>query len=172
MRVGDWNCASCGFSNFQRRAECMQCSRSRTSTPRENSPARSNAQHKLTTPQPANGKVTFDHYQSAAKSSAVFDAAKNAHHPGPKMEKGLGDSLWAPRNFQGRSRKADTSQVWIRASLKPTNSALLRLIIALRGHSKTLTTRIYNHVGLRQIPLPLHPQISACHTKSSTTFSL
>lgn len=116
-RVGDWNCSSCGFSNFQRRTDCMQCSTSRTGTPRNSSPARSAAQQNTIKPQWMNDNGFSNGYQAPTNDPASPISAVPSQDPaGPKLEGRLADSLWAPRNFKGRAKMADTSQVWIRVS--------------------------------------------------------
>jgi hypothetical protein len=105
-RAGDWNCSLCGFSNFQRRSACMRCSTSRTGMPRSSIPAYS------TPPQSLNRQENVP-FSNADKSDGAFSHAVPAlatHGHPLKSEKGLTDSLWAPR------KRASSSQIWIKVS--------------------------------------------------------
>ncbi|KAG0649619.1 putative RNA-binding [Hyphodiscus hymeniophilus] len=101
-RPDDWSCSSCGFSNFQRRVDCMQCSRSKAGTP---------TQQSFLAPKEVDGNIVSNWYQPNTNSSLAPISTLPAQKPTAPKLGGMADSLWAPRSLKGRAKKSDT---WIR----------------------------------------------------------
>lgn len=154
IRSGDWNCPSCSFSNFQRRTECLQCSTSRPDTPRNSSPARSASQQNMI-PSYVNNPSSLSHQRQATTTSpaAPITAAPPQHPAHPRLEKGLADSLWAPRNYSGRAEKADMSQVWIR--VRSGSSQLLTRLIQWLAETLSKPRSLQHSSSREQLELAL-----------------
>lgn len=114
-QTGDWHCPSCTFFNYHFRNECLRCRVSRSGTPRATSPARIGVQQSTTMP-PSDTRNGFSnqHQSTSNGLTAPMIPASVLASANARAEKGLADSLWAPRNHSGRARKADTSQIWRR----------------------------------------------------------
>jgi hypothetical protein len=124
---GDWDCPACGFSNYQRRTECFRCSHKGLKEVSANGYAPPN-----TTPKPPlNTKIP--------KEGGGWDEASRARSGGSSWQKenstwnasqvssgerGLAMSRWAPRNYNGRAKAADKSEVWTRVCLVLPSSIL------------------------------------------------
>ena len=89
----------------------MECSKSRTGTPRNSSPTRTNAQPNLIALEAIDGKIVSG-YNPHANSSLPLSSSVSEDPPRPKPGKMLADSLWAPRKIKARGKRADASQVW------------------------------------------------------------
>lgn len=132
-KPGDWKCPSCGFSNFQRRSECMKCSTSRASTPRSSSPAVI-APPQIVPLQSGNNNSSF-----GVTSSPAAPIAQTQSPALPEQGKGLADSYWAPRNHNGRVTQTHKPQVWIKVCYKCVPNSKPHLIQRLtEAHSRLL----------------------------------
>jgi hypothetical protein len=142
-RPGDWNCPSCGFSNFQRRTECMRCSSSRAGTPRSNTPAVTTIQQNIIPPQIEHvGGLEGQYGVSSNPAVSMMRAPPQDQ----RLEKGLADSFWAPRNQGAGAKKADGHQIWTKVGpwipiqIWNTSNSMVR-----RNIPKTTPQRTYNH---------------------------
>lgn len=148
-RPGDWNCPSCGFSNFQRRTECMRCSSSRAGTPRSNTPAVTTIQQNIMPPQIVHVSSLKSQYGVTSSPVASIMVASPQDQAPSRSEKGLADSFWAPRNQGAGAKKADGYQVWTKVGLRipiqiwNTSNSMVR-----RNIPKTTPQRTYNQTRI------------------------
>lgn len=117
-RPGDWDCPVCGFSNYQRRTECFQCSQKGLKVPPSGHTSRSITPNPLdpTTPREGRGWDQASLINSGGPSSQKEDSTWNASQVGAG-EPGLAMSRWAPRNYNGRAKALDRTEVWTRVRI-------------------------------------------------------
>lgn len=123
-RPGDWICPSCGFSNFQRRLECLRCSQGAASALPEDQATLRNKNPQMGTilsPEeldPHDSKsdykeVTEHTFHGHIDSEIVVEKPQHVSEVKSKAG-GLSTSRWAPRNYTGRHRPANGEEVWTR----------------------------------------------------------
>jgi len=131
-RSGDWICPSCGFSNFQQRIECFQCSFTATSAgpgagavgvngcePTDMMQSPQDLDHH--SDKGGDDEVTRSGSQLHNTSGLIEDLAR--HTTKVKNERtGLSTSRWAPRNYSGGLKTLDGGEVWTKVRLEGTDS--------------------------------------------------
>jgi hypothetical protein len=119
----DWNCPSCGFSNFQWRKDCYQCT-SRSSSPAHGTNSRAlNGFNTpgISTPPSANGSSGWQNPSTplrASQASAQMDVESYLQQAVKSGAANLSTSRWAPRNLSGKPRVVSSDNVWIKACLQ------------------------------------------------------
>jgi len=111
QRPGDWNCASCSFSNFQWRTSCFRCSAKPGDTG-NSAHVNKTIQHTTT---PATQTAIF-HRESKHNAAAAPASANIAHL---SVLGGLAVSRWAPRNTNRWQNDPDKVKVWTRTVQQP-----------------------------------------------------
>lgn len=96
---GDWNCPTCGFSNFAFRTKCLQC------TPAPPSPVKSEN----------GGPQVFTSYHDRSPTRHPNSTLPEHILPSRKYEmNGLATSRWAPKRRRGQTSSED---IWTRVCL-------------------------------------------------------
>jgi hypothetical protein len=109
-RPGDWDCPSCGFSNFQSRTQCFRCSFIRSvGGLASNGPAVADKN------QGTHGTGLGDHNIIAQKPLDKISVGVPQGQYVRGEERGLSTSRWAPRNYAGRPNP--NGEVWTRVRL-------------------------------------------------------
>lgn len=136
-RPGDWECPTCGFSNYQRRTECFRCSQKGLKDVSANGHV-----SRSTTPNSYTGKIPQESGSwarggisgSGGSSVQKEDSTSNGSHLSAG-EQGLAMSRWAPRNYDGRPKVIDKRQVWTRVRLSCLHYVYMVMANAPVDHS-------------------------------------
>lgn len=122
---GDWNCATCGFSNYKWRTQCFRC-HAPPSSSGSNGRGRACPRRQLGAPAPPAPK-------DSTSTPLCTKAAEPSSRPDPAVAglgvgQGLSVSIWAPRHEDRRQDTPTCRTVWTRVlcsfSTPPSQSSI------------------------------------------------
>jgi hypothetical protein len=129
-RPGDWTCPSCGFSNFQRRTECLRCSFTPTSAGSKDDAMEANGYgppDMMPPPQgmdPQSGIGGLEKrggFQAHITPGLIENHTQHIHKVNNERT-GLYTSRWAPHSSSGRPKVSDGGEVWTKVRLRSRDS--------------------------------------------------